>query len=115
MTMEEALAVIQKIKNAWAAFGQSMAEAAQALEDMFRNLGERAINSGLSGMGYLQKTMACLFIGGFVQLLLATNLSPWHLEIDLTSGVHFEEQTWSEIDILCVDRWRRSTEGYGRH
>ena len=40
MTMEEALAVIQKIKNAWAAFGQSMAEAAQALEDMFRNLGE---------------------------------------------------------------------------
>lgn len=33
MTMEEALAVIQKIKNAWA-------EAAQALEDMFRNLGE---------------------------------------------------------------------------
>jgi hypothetical protein len=41
-------------------------------------------------------------------------LSPWHLEIDLTSGVHFEEQTWLEIDILCVDRWRRSTEGYGR-
>lgn len=40
MTMEETLAVIQKIKNAWAAFGQSMAEAAQALEDMFRNLGE---------------------------------------------------------------------------
>ena len=40
MTMEEALAVIQKIKDAWAAFGQSMAEAAQALEDMFRNLGE---------------------------------------------------------------------------
>ena len=29
MNMEEALAVIQKIKNAWAAF-----------EDMFRNLGE---------------------------------------------------------------------------
>ena len=40
MTMEEALAVIQKIKDAWVAFGQSMAEAAQALEDMFRNLGE---------------------------------------------------------------------------
>ncbi len=40
MNMEEALAVIQKIKDAWAAFGQSMAEAAQALEDMFCNLGE---------------------------------------------------------------------------
>lgn len=40
MTMEETLAVIQKIKDAWVAFGQSMAEAAQALEDMFRNLGE---------------------------------------------------------------------------
>ena len=40
MTMEETLAVVQKIKDAWVAFGQSMAEAAQALEDMFRNLGE---------------------------------------------------------------------------
>ena len=40
MTMEEILAVVQKIKDAWVAFGQSMAEAAQALEDMFRNLGE---------------------------------------------------------------------------
>jgi hypothetical protein len=40
MTMEEILAVAQKIKDAWVAFGQSMAEAAQALEDMFRNLGE---------------------------------------------------------------------------
>ena len=38
--MEEILAVVQKIKDAWVAFGQSMAEAAQALEDMFRNLGE---------------------------------------------------------------------------
>lgn len=40
MTMEEILAVVQKIRDAWVAFGQSMAEAAQALEDMFRNLGE---------------------------------------------------------------------------
>ena len=40
MTMEEILAVVQKIKDAWVAFGQSMAGAAQALEDMFRNLGE---------------------------------------------------------------------------
>lgn len=40
MTMDEILAVVQKIKDAWVAFGQSMAEAAQALEDMFRNLGE---------------------------------------------------------------------------
>ena len=40
MTMEEILAVVQKIKDAWVSFGQSMAEAAQALEDMFRNLGE---------------------------------------------------------------------------
>ena len=39
MTMEEILAVVQKIKDAWVAFGQSMAEAAQVLEDMFRNLG----------------------------------------------------------------------------
>ena len=39
MNMEEALTVIQKIKDAWAAFGQSMAGAAQALEDMFRSLG----------------------------------------------------------------------------
>ena len=38
MNMEEALTVIQKIKDAWAAFGQSMAGAAQALEDMFRSL-----------------------------------------------------------------------------
>lgn len=39
MTMEEALAVVQKIADAWAAFGQSMTEVAQALEDMFRDLG----------------------------------------------------------------------------
>lgn len=39
MTMEETLAVVQKIADAWAAFGQSIAEAAQALEDMFRDLG----------------------------------------------------------------------------
>lgn len=38
MTMEEALAVVQKIADTWEAFGQSMAEAAQALEDMFRDL-----------------------------------------------------------------------------
>lgn len=40
MNMDEALAVIQKIKDTWAAFSQSMAEAAQALEDMFRCLGK---------------------------------------------------------------------------
>lgn len=40
MTKEEVLAVIQKIKDTWAAFSQSMAEAAQALEDMFRCLGK---------------------------------------------------------------------------
>ena len=39
MTMEETLAVVQKIADAWAAFGQSMTEAAQALKDMFRDLG----------------------------------------------------------------------------
>ena len=87
MTMEEILAVVQKIKDAWVAFGQSMAEAAQALEDMFRNLGES------DELWPKRKSMACLFIGGFVQLLLATSLSPWHLELGLTSGVHFEEQT----------------------
>lgn len=38
MTMEEALAVVQKIADAWEAFGQSMAEAAQALENFARSL-----------------------------------------------------------------------------
>ena len=38
MTMEEALAVVQKIADAWAAFGQSMVEAVQALEDMICDL-----------------------------------------------------------------------------
>ena len=38
MTMEEALAVIQKIADAWNAFGQAMENAAQALQDMFRGL-----------------------------------------------------------------------------
>lgn len=92
MTMEEILAVVQKIKDAWVAFGQSMAEAAQALEDMFRNLGE-SDELWPKRNGIPPKSMACLFIGGFVQLLLATSLSPWHLELGLTSGVHFEEQT----------------------
>ena len=91
MTMEEILAVVQKIKDAWVAFGQSMAEAAQALEDMFRNLGEsdelwpkrNGIPPKKYGMSLHRR----------VQLLLATSLSPWHLELGLTSGVHFEEQT----------------------
>ena len=38
MTMEEALAVIQKIADAWEAFGQAIENAAQALQDMFRGL-----------------------------------------------------------------------------
>lgn len=38
MTMEEALAVIQKIADAWNTFGQAMENAAQALQDMFRGL-----------------------------------------------------------------------------
>lgn len=40
MTMEEALAVIQKIADAWNAFGQAMENAAQALQDIFRGLAE---------------------------------------------------------------------------
>lgn len=40
MTMEEALAVIQKIADAWNAFGQAMENTAQALQDMFRGLAE---------------------------------------------------------------------------
>ena len=40
MTMEEALAVIQKIADAWNAFGQAMENTAQALQDMFRALAE---------------------------------------------------------------------------
>ena len=40
MTMEEALTVIQKIADAWNAFGQAMENAAQALQDMFRGLAE---------------------------------------------------------------------------
>ncbi len=38
MTMEEALAVIQKIADAWNAFGQAIENAAQAIQDMFRGL-----------------------------------------------------------------------------
>ena len=40
MTMEEALAVVQKIADAWNAFGQAMENAAQVLQDMFRGLTE---------------------------------------------------------------------------
>lgn len=40
MTMEEALAVVQKIADAWNAFGQAMENVAQALQDMFRGLAE---------------------------------------------------------------------------
>ena len=40
MTMEEALAVVQKIADAWEAFGLAMENAAQALQDMFRSLAE---------------------------------------------------------------------------
>lgn len=40
MTMEEALAVIQKNADAWNAFGQAIENAAQALQDIFRKLGE---------------------------------------------------------------------------
>ena len=40
MTKEEFLAVIQRIADAWNTFGQSLAEATQALEDMIRGLGK---------------------------------------------------------------------------
>lgn len=40
MTMEEALAIIQKIADAWNAFGKAMENATQALQDMFRSLTE---------------------------------------------------------------------------
>lgn len=40
MTMEEALAVVQKIADAWNAFGQAIENAAQALRDIFRDLTE---------------------------------------------------------------------------
>lgn len=75
MNMEEALTVIQKIKDAWAAFGQSMAGLHRHLRICFAAW-ERAMNSGLSGTGCRRKNTVCLFIGGFVQLLLATSLSP---------------------------------------
>jgi hypothetical protein len=39
VTKEEALAVIQRIADAWNAFGQSLAEVAQALEEMIHGLG----------------------------------------------------------------------------
>lgn len=39
MTKEEALAVIQRIADAWNAFGQSLTEVAQALEEMIHGLG----------------------------------------------------------------------------
>lgn len=35
MTMEEALAVIQKIADAWNAFGQAIENAAQAIQDRY--------------------------------------------------------------------------------
>lgn len=38
MTMEEALAVVQKIADAWNTFGQAMENVAQALQDMFYGL-----------------------------------------------------------------------------
>lgn len=40
MTTEEALEVIQKIADAWAVFTQTIMDAVQALQDMFRSLGE---------------------------------------------------------------------------
>jgi hypothetical protein len=40
MTTEEALEVIQKIADAWDAFAQTIRDAAQALQDMFRSLDE---------------------------------------------------------------------------
>ena len=40
MTMEEALSVVQKIADAWNAFGLAMENAAQALRDIFRDLTE---------------------------------------------------------------------------
>lgn len=40
MTMEEALAVVQKIADAFDAFSQAMENAAQALRDIFRSLSE---------------------------------------------------------------------------
>lgn len=40
MTMEEALTVVQKIADAWEAFGLAMENAAQVLQDMFRGLTE---------------------------------------------------------------------------
>ena len=40
MTMEEALAVVQKIADAWNAFGQAMENVAQEVRDMFRGLAE---------------------------------------------------------------------------
>lgn len=41
MTMEEALTAVQKIADAWNAFSQAMENAAQALQNLFRCLGER--------------------------------------------------------------------------
>lgn len=40
MTMEEALAVFQKIADAWETFGLAMENAAQALQNMFHRLTE---------------------------------------------------------------------------
>lgn len=41
MTMEEALTAVQKIADAWNALSQAMENAAQALQNLFRCLGER--------------------------------------------------------------------------
>lgn len=91
MTMEEALAVIQKIADAWNAFGQAIENAAQAIQDMFRGLTD-SDELWPKRNGIPPKNTACPFIDGFVRPLLATNLSRWLLEISLTSGGPFKKQ-----------------------
>ena len=53
MTMEETLAVVQKIKDAWVVFGQSMAEAAQALEDTSEKVWHVSSSAGSSSSSSL--------------------------------------------------------------
>ena len=91
MTMEEALAVIQKIADAWNAFGQAIENAAQAIQDMFRGLTDsdelwpkrNGIPPKKYGMSLHRRVRPSPPRYQFVR---------WLLEISLTSGGPFKKQ-----------------------
>lgn len=74
MTTEEALEVIQKIADAWDAFAQTIRDAAQALQDMFRSLDE---NDEIypERNGTPPKNMGCRSVSVRTRLSPTTNTS----------------------------------------